>query len=257
MNSAALTRQISRPRHFYPRWPAPLGVKALITLREKTSESEVYGLGNYALHVGDDPQSVQSNRQRLRTLLPGEPHWLNQVHGSRVQGIQTQAQQPTHPSCDGSWTRVRDLPLAILTADCLPILLTDIQGETIAALHGGWRGLAAGILNKGLDPFHHEVLAWIGPGIGPESYEIDSKVREPFLSSHPEAEAAFRNRGRKGHWQMDLRQAATLILRKAGVQRIHGLHWDTYAQPRLFFSHRRSNPTGRMATVIWKEASEK
>jgi YfiH family protein len=243
------------PQRLVPNWPAPQGVFAFTTLRgsQKESSQTPEVTADQGEELEDAPQIYRENRHPINVLLPNPPRWLNQIHSSLVIGPDN---QEPHPSCDGAWTGEDRQPLAILTADCLPILMTDFQGGTIAALHGGWRGLASGIIDQGLGAFNQDVLAWVGPGIGPESYEVDRRVRDPFLDRYPVVESAFLDRGKRDHWHLDLYQASRLIFQQAGVDRVYSSRWDTYSQERLFYSYRRQNPTGRMATVIWKDSSE-
>lgn len=207
---------------------------------------------NLGTRCGDRPVLVAENRRRLRADLPGEPAWLTQVHGERVvafeevMGLETEA--------DGIVSGRPGQICAVLTADCLPVLFCDRSGNRVAAAHAGWRGLAAGILQAtvdklGVDP--GDVLAWLGPGIGPSVYEVGAEVREAFIGANREARYAFAGRG--GRWLADLYLLARQTLARAGVGQIHGGGFCTYTEKDRFFSHRRDGQTGRMATVIWKE----
>jgi hypothetical protein len=235
---------------FEPRWPAPPGVRAWVTER---GAGDRYGALNLATHVGDDPERVARNRARLRASLslPAEPVWLEQVHGSRVLDLDREAVV----AADGAVTRAPGVVCTVLTADCLPVLLATRDGARIGAAHAGWRGLLAGVLPAavaalGVAPA--EVLAWLGPAIGPEAYEVGTDVREPFVARVPGAARRFVPNER-GRWQADLYGLARDSLGAAGVREIHGGQFCTHAESRRFFSHRREAPCGRMATLIWRE----
>jgi YfiH family protein len=206
---------------------------------------------NLAAHVGDAAEAVRENRRRLvRGLeLPSEPAWLDQVHGTRIADLDV---APSGPA-DGAVTRTRGVVCAILTADCLPVLLADRAGTRIGAAHGGWRGLAAGILPAavaamGTPPA--DLLAWLGPAIGPKAYEVGAEVRAAFLAADPAAHAAF-TRNARGRFQADLYALARLSLAAAGVTTVFGGGFCTSTDAQRFFSHRREAPCGRMASLIW------
>jgi len=201
---------------------------------------------NLALNTGDDPVHVEQNRARLASELPAAPRWLRQVHGTRVLHA-----ADWHPDveADAIWTDRPEEVLAILTADCLPILLAERDGRCVAAIHAGWRGLAAGIVEAALTalPSSPERLhAWIGPAIRADAYEVDAPVFDAF----PEYGHAF-VRARSGHWQADLAAIATAKLRDGGVRRVRGCGLCSHDDPR-FFSHRRESRGGRGATLIWR-----
>lgn len=203
---------------------------------------------NLGDHVGDDPALVAENRAALRTLLPAEPAWLRQVHSARV--VEAGAGQL---EADGVYTRAQHTVCAVLTADCLPVLLCDRAGSVVAAAHAGWRGLADGVLeasvaSMGVPP--REILAWMGPAIGPGAFEVGNEVRETFIARHAKAEAAFRPRA-AGKWLADIYALARLRLREAGVEAIFGGGRCTVTEAETFFSYRRDGQTGRMASLIW------
>lgn len=239
-----------------PDWPAPLHVHARATTRAGGFSGASWAGLNLGDHVGDDPDSVRRNRELLRAAvnLPGDPAWLQQVHGTAVIAAAT----AHSPVADASWTTRRGVVCAILTADCLPVLFCNRAGTHVAAAHAGWRGLAAGVLEStvawlaagGARP--DALLAWLGPAIGPASYEVGSDVRDAFLRADPAADSAFRP-VRPGHWLLDLYAAARLRLRRAGVTAIHGGELCTLADPQRFYSHRRDGVTGRQASLIWLE----
>lgn len=233
-------------------WPAPPGVRALTTTR--------YGLGvsrapfdafNLGARCGDDADAVIENRRQLATALrlPSPPRWLQQVHGVEV------ATEPgiDEPEADASVTRTPGRVLAILTADCLPVVFAARDGCEIAAAHAGWRGLAAGVLEATMAAMHtpaHDLVAWLGPAAGPVAYEIGEEVFAAFLSGDPRAEAAFAPT-RPGHWTVDLYALARQRLGDAGVSGVHGGGLCTISDPQRFFSHRRDGRGGRIATLAW------
>ena len=238
-----------------PDWPAPRGVRAYSTTRQGGLSCGPYESFNLGDQVGDQPEAVRQNRARLRRCLelPGEPHWLRQVHGCAVAQIGADA-----PGCaaDAVLTEEAGRVCAVLTADCLPLLLTDSQGHQVAAVHGGWRGLAGGVIEATLERFRapaRELLCWLGPAIGPQAFEVGEEVRAVFLEQiGPAAGKAFRHRA-PGRWFGDLYLLARLRLQAAGVQQIYGGGFCTFQDRRRFFSYRRDGITGRMATLIWKE----
>lgn len=237
---------------FVPDWPAPPGVRAWVTERG-VGESR-YGALNLATHVADDPAHVARNRAWLSEALalPAEPAWLEQVHGNRV--LDLDRGEPTVPA-DGAVTATAGVVCAVLTADCLPVLLTDRSGRRVGVAHAGWRGLLTGVLPAAvaaLEAAPRDVLAWLGPAIGAAAYEVGADVREPFLAREPRAERWFTPNAR-GRWQADLYGLARESLAATGVVEVYGGDRCTYTESRRFFSHRREAPCGRMATLIWRE----
>ncbi len=233
-----------------PDWPAPRTVQAAVTLRTGGVSKGPYASWNLAAHVGDDPNTVALNRQILRERLdlPSEPVWLKQVHGNRVICA---SQDAVHPlTADASFTSQPNVVCAVLTADCLPILLTD--GHTVAAVHAGWRGMLAGIIANALDlpPWRGPPLAWLGPAIGPQAFEVGPEVKSAFLARCPSFAAAFQPRSDRH--LADIYHLARLILSAHGVQSIYGGQFCTYSDPKRFFSYRRDGVCGRMATLIWR-----
>jgi YfiH family protein len=245
-------------------WPAPPGVHAFTTLRQGAGGSrppfDSFNLGNRTSAEGDDPLQVQRNRDDLQRLaaLPSAPHWLRQVHGTGVlrfeappaaQGVDAES------VADAAVTSVPGVVLAILTADCLPVVFAARDGREVAAAHAGWRGLADGMLEATLAAMRTPapaVMAWLGPAAGPAHYEVGADVRDAFLAHSAEAEAAFAAT-RPGHWRVDLYALARQRLRAAGMQPsdIHGGDQCTIADPARWFSHRRDRRSGRMATLVW------
>lgn len=249
-----------RPIALTPDWPAPASVRACSTLRGGGVSAGSYASLNVAAHVGDDDGAVAENRRRLAAALglPAEPCWLEQVHGCRVLDLDAgdagvAAGRAERPPADGAVTSRRGVVCVVMTADCLPVLLTDRRGSRIGAAHAGWRGLVQGVLPTavaalGVEP--DDVLAWLGPAIGPSAFEVGDEVRTAFAAAGFETDGSFVRNGR-GRWQADLYAVARDSLARAGVRAIHGGGFCTHADPARFFSHRRQAPCGRMATLIW------
>lgn len=250
-----------------PDWPAPSGVHACVTLRHGAgSSAPPFDHFNLGAHGGDSPGTVQVNRAALRDLadLPAEPCWLQQVHGTRVVEIDRPASdRPREPlqavaEADAAVTHDADVVLAVLTADCLPVLFCSHDGQTVAVAHAGWRGLAGGVLEAtvaAMGVTGDRVLAWLGPAAGPQAYEVGDEVREAFLSHSGGVSEAFQPT-RAGHWLCDLYRIARLRLMKLGVRHVVGGRACTISQPDLFYSYRRDGQTGRMASLIWRSDSE-
>ena len=232
-----------------PDWPAPDGVKALSTLRTGGQGQGVYASFNLGAHVGDEPARVMENRRRLRELLPSEPIWLSQVHGTSV----VNADAPDDLNADASVSKRAGVVCAVMTADCLPILLCDRAGSQVAAVHAGWRGLAGGVVEAAVQAFAgDELMAWLGPAIGPQAFEVGDEVRQAFLEKLDRCDGAFRP-SQNNRWLADLYALARLELQKLGVDAVYGGEYCTFSDPERFFSHRRDGQTGRMATLIWRE----
>lgn len=237
-----------------PDWPAPQRVRACNTTRNGGVSGAPLASLNLAEHVGDNREKVAENRARLKQALnlPAEPVWLKQVHGTRV--VDAAVVSGT-PEADGSYSRAAGVVCAVLTADCLPLLLCDEQGSRIAAVHVGWRGLAAGIIEAALQHLGdtRQLMAWLGPAIGPHSFEVGGEVREMFVAHDAEANHAFRP-SPTGRWLANLYQLARQRLNAQGVTRIYGGEWCTHSESQRFYSYRRDGVTGRMATLIWIKA---
>jgi hypothetical protein len=237
-------------------WPAPPGIRAFTTTRQGLGVSLApFDAFNLGARCGDDADAVVENRRQLETALalPSPPRWLRQVHGIGV------VAEPglDEPEADASVTCRAGTVLAILTADCLPVVFAAKDGSEIAAAHAGWRGLAAGMLEATVAAMRAppgETVAWLGPCAGPTAYEIDAQVRDAFLAHAPSAEAAF-VATRAGHWRVDLHALARMRLADAGIQAadVHGGGLCTISDAARFFSHRRDQRTGRMATLAWIE----
>lgn len=233
-----------------PDWPAPEKVRALTSLRAGGVSRNEYAELNLALHVGDDAAAVRENRDRLMRAagIPSEPCWLEQVHGAVA--IDADDWQPG-VEADASCARYPGVVCAVLTADCLPVLLCARDGSAVAAIHAGWRGLAAGVIEATANALGGaDLLAWLGPAIGPRSYEVGAGVRDVFLAADARAAEAFRP-SPAGRWQADLYLLARLRLRMAGVNEVYGGGECTYTDAARFFSYRRDGRTGRMASLIW------
>ena len=236
-----------------PEWPAPPGVTALTTTRPGGVSRGPFASMNLAAHVGDDADAVAANRRALRGALelPAEPLWLSQVHGTSVVDAGNGSGE-TPPEADASISLVPDRACAVLTADCLPVLLAAKDGGAVAAAHAGWRGLAAGVLEAvvarlGVPP--DTLLAWLGPAISQPAYEVGDEVRAAFVADDPEAAKAFLPNAR-GRWQADLYALARRRLSAAGVGAVYGGGECTYGDADRFFSYRRGARCGRMASII-------
>ena len=238
-------------------WQAPAGVLACTTTRSGPGVSQppfdVFNLGD---HVGDEPAAVAANRAALHECLalPAEPLWLRQVHGTQVVDADAVPARTT-PEADAAVTRRPGRVLAILTADCLPVLFAADDGSVLGAAHAGWRGLAAGVLEATIAAMGHEprrIVVWIGPGIRQAAFEVGPEVREAFVAADKLAFAAFKPSPRAGHFLCDLAMLARLRLMQAGLVRIADCGLCTHAAPQQFYSHRRDQRTGRMATLLWR-----
>lgn len=226
-------------------WPAPKNVQAFLTTRYYRGNDF-----NLATHVGDDLHKVLRNRQMLREILslPSEPAWLEQVHSCEVCEIPLQNQK----IADASYTTQKKQVCVVLTADCLPVLLCDSEGEKVAAIHAGWRGLATGIIENCFQQAEFlpsKTIAYLGAAISQRAFEVGEEVRDAFLKHDPNAKKAFFPHGEK--WLADLYLLASQRLNALGVSQIFGGQFCTFSQPELFYSYRRDKHTGRMASLIW------
>lgn len=243
-----------------PDWPAPSGVHAICSTRAGgVSVGNYQGL-NLGDHVGDDPQRVRANRALLRDAIGARPVFLQQVHGTQVAALG--APSVDGIMADGCTTIESAIACTIMVADCLPVLFTDETGHRIAAAHAGWRGLVGGVLERTIEAFgseggRQEVMAWLGPCIGPDAFEVGDEVRIAFEASAPGAVTCFRPAGSPDKWFADLPGLARQRLRAAGVVRLHGNDsseaWCTVHNPLRFFSHRRDRISGRFAACIWRD----
>lgn len=253
-----------------PDWPdLPDNIGALSTLRGGGVSQASYDDGNgggglnLGVHVGDQLEHVRHNRQRLAALLPGQPAWLTQVHGTLVLDAATIAVDSV-PQADASWSSARKIVCAILSADCLPVLLCDARGDVVGAAHAGWRGLAGGVLQHSVDAMRNagagEILAWLGPAIGPHQFEVGIDVLQTFQDGASDAHGAREIAAafvplatRPGKYLADIYALARSALRRAGVHRIAGGTSCTVSCPARFYSYRRDGITGRQASLIWRK----
>jgi len=245
-----------------PAWPAPSNVRALVTTRAGGVSQGPYGAGtaggmNIGLASGDEAQAVRANRQQLTALLPGEPRWLRQVHGAVV----VSADEDGGPGqADAAVAATARRVCVVSIADCLPVLFVDTGGRAVAAAHAGWRGLAGGVLQntatalrRHLDDPRAELLAWLGPAIGPQHFEVGDDVFEAMTARLPQAHRAF-VAAPGGKRLCDLFALARQALSQVGVERIHGGGLCTYSDASRFYSYRRDRVTGRHAALIWRES---
>ena len=237
----------------FPDWPAPANVKALQTTRMGGVSIAPYASLNLGAHVGDDPIAVAKNRQLLSPYLPTEPVWVNQVHGVDVIDA---AASSCLQNADASFTHKTDVVCVTMTADCLPVLFCDKAGTVVAAAHAGWRGLCDGVIESAVAKMQvpaSEILVWLGPAIGPNAFEVGSDVRDQFIAKDSNAALAFKPLGEK--WLCNMYMIAKQRLNKLGVTQVYGASVNedfcTYSDEARFFSFRRDNVTGRMASMIW------
>jgi YfiH family protein len=237
-----------------PDWPRPFRVRAAVTLRQGGVSQPPFDTLNLGTHVGDDPSAVAENRRRVREALglPREPAWLEQVHGTHVADLDaTDGSKPIR--ADAAITRDVGRVCVIQVADCLPVLLAARDASVVGAAHAGWRGLAGGVIEatvRAMNVPGSHVLAWLGPAIGPEHFEVGDEVRDAFVRHDAKAASAFTRNDRQ-RWQCDLYALAQLRLAALGVQYVSGGGWSTYADASRFFSYRRDGQCGRMAAFIW------
>lgn len=264
------------PAHWWrPDWPAPKGVSAVLTTRGTElahgRSRGPFGFFNLGDHVQDSPQAVAANREQLARSLQAHPVFLQQVHGTQV--LELQAGLEDGQVADAAVTRQPGLACTVMVADCLPVLLCDASGERVAAIHAGWRGLCAGVIERAVHALLQlpgqaparpaEVLAWLGPCIGPRVFEVGPEVRAAFVHADPAAAACFASRG-DGKYLADLPGLARQRLRGLGLSRVHGNDgspsWCTVENPTRFYSHRRDQQrlggSGRMAACIWRIAQD-
>ena len=238
------------PGWIIPDWPAPVAVRACVTTREGGVSVAPYASLNLGNHVGDAPAHVAQNRARVRAALPVEPLWLRQTHGLQVADA-VLAQVETE--ADASVARQPNRVCAVMTADCLPVLFCDQAGTVVGAAHAGWRGLADGILEQTVAAMlvpSGQIMAWLGPAIGPDKFEVGEDVRAIFVADLSAASAAFKA-GKPGKWLADIYQLARLRLTRLGVHQVYGGGLCTYTDAARFYSYRRDGVTGRMASLIW------
>jgi YfiH family protein len=234
-----------------PEWNVPRAVRALITTRQGGVSAAPFDSLNLGAFCGDDMQAVRENRARLRQVLPSEPRWLRQVHGTGVVAAEESADTP--PEADASYACHPDVVCAVLAADCLPVLLCNEGGSMVAAAHAGWRGLCAGVIEATVAQFSDprtRLLAYLGPAISAQAYAVGEDVYAAFTSRYPADASAFRPAEGGKYW-CDLYQLASARLRRAGISSIAGAGFCTYTDRSRFYSYRRDGRTGRFAALIW------
>lgn len=245
-----------------PQWPAPSGVHAWCSTREGGVSAAPYDTLNLGDHVGDDPSAVAENRRRFAQQLQARPVFLQQVHGRGV--VRLAADTPDGTQADACWTTERGVACTMMVADCLPVLLADRRGRVVGAAHCGWRGLAGeggqGVLEALWQEMRPEaseagdMLAWLGPCIGPEAFEVGPEVRAAFVQGDAQAGACFRPHG-DGKFLADLPALARGRLAALGFTSVHGndgsAAWCTVANRSRFFSHRRDRVSGRLVAAAW------
>ena len=235
-----------------PDWPAPARVKALQTTRQGGVSVTPYDNFNLGSHVGDNPLAVARNRILLNALLPSDPVWLEQVHSTRVADA---GQASCLPQADACIARHRAAVCVVMTADCLPVLLCDEAGSVVGAVHAGWKGLAAGVIEAAVLAMNvapQNLMAWFGPAISQEAFEVGEEVRAAFVAVQPQATSAFIP-SQPGKWFADIYALARLRLNALGITKVYGGDYCTYHERERFFSYRRDGVTGRMGTFIWLE----
>ena len=235
-----------------PEWPAPAGVAACSSTRIGGVSEGAWESLNLGAHCGDDLNHVEENRKRLFAAgqLPSKPVWLEQVHGTAV--LSLTGEPYASKRADASYSTTPGTVCAVMTADCLPVLFCNRAGTEVAAAHAGWRGLCAGVLEETVACFADSadnILAWLGPAIGPQAFEVGPEVREAFMAHDPQAESAFRPTGEK--YMADIYQLARQRLTHFGINQIYGGDRCTFSEKGDFFSWRRDKTTGRMASFIW------
>lgn len=248
------------PDALVAHWPLPANVRAMCSTRAGGRSTGPYESLNLGDHVGDDPQRVAHNRALFQQASGARPVYMKQVHGTRVVAIDGSSEDGLE--ADGCTTAARGIACTIMVADCLPVLLAAQDGSRVGAAHAGWRGLAGGVIEATvralLDPSQRDastLLAWLGPCIGPESFEVGPEVKAAFEAHAPHAAHHFKAY-RDGKWLADLPALARMRLHALGVTRIHGNDgtraWCTVSDPSRFFSHRRDRVSGRFAAAIWR-----
>jgi YfiH family protein len=237
-----------------PEWPAPARVRAFVTTRAGGVSEGEYASMNLGASSGDRPENVAKNRLTVRERLPAAPRWLAQVHGAGVAVLDTLGADAI-PRADAAVARRAGEVCAVLTADCMPVLLCDESGRRVAIAHAGWRGMSSGVIEnavRAMEVSPETVVAWMGPAIGPQAFEVGPEVREAFRAQDAGADVAFRPHG-DGKFLADLYALARRRLARAGVARVHGGGFCTYRERERFFSYRREKRSGRMGAFIWIE----
>jgi len=246
---------MSLPREWLvPDWDAPARVRAFVTTRAGGVSSGEFASMNLGGGGGDDPAHVARNRLIVREQLPAMPRWMKQVHGTDVADLDVLGESQV-PVADAAVASKPGRVAVVLTADCMPLFLADEAGGRVAVTHAGWRGMAAGVIERTVEAMGSKpsgVVAWMGPAIGPGAFEVGPEVREAFVAADPDAGDAFRSH-RPGKFMADLYELARRRLARAGVTRVHGGGLCTYTDAQRFFSYRRAQKSGRMGAFIWIE----
>lgn len=245
--------KMSSNKHWLePDWPAPGHVHAATTLRTGGVSAGAFASLNPATHVSDNAEAVRQNRRIVKTMLglPAEPVWLEQIHGNKVVDA---GKTRSLVQADASYTDEAGVVCAVLTADCLPLLVCNADGTRIAAIHAGWRGLLSGVIGNTVTAMgNQDLLVWLGPAIGPRCFEVGAEVREAFVEKSASFARAFKEHG-NGKWLADIYRLAWVDLAALGIDRIHGGDFCTVTEHERFYSYRRDKETGRMATLIWRD----
>lgn len=231
-------------------WPAPDFIQAGTSLRQGGVSIPPYASFNLATHVGDEITAVNQNRTILNGNVPNTPQWLEQIHSTKAVLLPS---EETVPKADAAYTSKKNVVCTVMSADCLPLLITDKEGRCVAAVHAGWRGLCGGIIEatiKKLPVEPESLLVWLGPAIGADVYEVGEEVYDSFTIGDDEAKQVFTSVSEQ-HWLFDIYRMARLRLNKTGVRQIYGGDRCTLSEDELFFSYRRDGVTGRMASLIW------
>jgi len=242
----------NKPEFIIPDWPAPENIRAYVSTRKGGHSQTPFDEFNLGNHVDDNPEVVKNNRLLLNTALslPGDPVWLEQIHTTNVVNA-AKAEAPVH--ADASYSSQKNTVCVVMTADCLPVFFCSKDGSEVAIAHAGWRGLVAGVLEatvEKLDSPAEELIAWLGPAIGPEAFEVGEEVRAAFMHQNTETKNTF-SKNKNGKWLADIYSLARIRLEQAGVQNISGGDFCTYKNAEQFYSYRRDGQTGRMASLIW------
>lgn len=235
-----------------PDWPAPSSIHALTTTRQSGVSRGVYAYFNVATHVSDEPEHVARNRELLReeNNLPGEPLWLQQTHSTIVIDA---AEHFDGIEADACFTQQANTICTVMTADCLPVLICAHDGSEVAAVHAGWRGLAAGIIEKTIERMQsspEDLLVWLGPAIGPKHFQVQQDVVSAFTQQNPDALNCFTQQS-DTHWLADMVGLTQQRLAPLGIKHLYGGDLCTYTDAEKFYSHRRDGTTGRIASLIW------
>ena len=244
---------MNKSKHWLiPDWPAPPNIHAATTLRTGGVSQDPYFSLNPAAHVSDDIERVRQNRKIIREMLdlPAEPVWLDQIHGNRVvKAVKTTSLQ----QADASYTHESGVVCAVMTADCLPLLVCSTDGAQVGVIHAGWRGLLAGVISNTVIAMQQKnLLVWLGPAIGPDCFEVGAEVRDAFQEKSATFNSAFKKQG-NGKWLADIYQMARIELATLGIANVYGGTNCTVTEYERFYSYRRDAQTGRMATLIWRE----